>query len=83
MGIGVILAVAIRTVNPSAVSSFGPALDALNGPASAQLVAPRGDIDDQQIDVWDSRRAALGIKTVSPVLVVRTDRLALFGLEFL
>ena len=82
VAIGVMLAVAIHTVNHSALASFGQALDTLNGQASAQLVAPLGDIDDRQIDVWDSRRAALGIKTVSPVLVVRTDRLTLLGLDF-
>lgn len=83
VAIGVMLAVAIHTVNHSALASFGQALDTLNGQASAQLLAPLGDIDDRQIDVWDSRRAALGIKTVSPVLVVRTDRLTLLGLDFL
>lgn len=82
VAIGVMLAVAIHTVNHSALASFGQALDTLNGQASAQLLAPLGDIDDRQIDVWDSRRAALGIKTVSPVLVVRTDRLTLLGLDF-
>ena len=82
VSIGVMLAVAIHTVNHSALVSFGQALDTLNGQASAQLVAPLGDIDDRQIDVWDSRRGALGISTVSPVLVVRTDRLTLLGLDF-
>ena len=82
VSIGVMLAVAIHTVNHSALASFGQALDTLNGQASAQLVAPLGDIDDRQIDVWDSRRGALGISTVSPVLVVRTDRLTLLGLDF-
>lgn len=82
VAIGVMLAVAIHTVNHSALASFGQALDTVNGQASAQLVAPLGDIDDRQIDVWDSRRAALGIRTVSPVLVVRTDRLTVLGLDF-
>lgn len=82
VAIGVMLAVAIHTVNHSALESFGQALDTVNGQASAQLVAPLGDIDDQQIDVWDRRRAALGIRTVSPVLVVQTDRLTVLGLDF-
>jgi putative ABC transport system permease protein len=82
VAIGVMLAVAIHTVNHSALASFGQALDTVNGQASAQLVAPLGDIDDRQIDAWDSRRAALGIRTISPVLVVRTDRLTVLGLDF-
>lgn len=82
VSVGVMLAVAIHTVNHSALASFGQALDTLNGQASAQLVAPLGDIDEQQIDAWDSRRAVLGIRTVSPALVVRTDRLTLVGLDF-
>ena len=82
VAIGVMLAVAIHTVNHSALASFGQALDTVNGQASAQLVAPLGDIDDNQIEAWDSRRAALGIRTVSPVLVVRTDRLTVLGLDF-
>jgi len=82
VAIGVMLAVAIHTVNHSALAAFGQALDTVNGQASAQLMAPLGDIDDRQIDVWDGRRAALGIRTVSPVLVVRTDRLTILGLDF-
>ena len=82
VAIGVMLAVAIHTVNHSALASFGQALDTVNGQASAQLVAPWGEMDDRQIDVWDSRRAALGIRTISPVLVVRTDRLTVLGLDF-
>ncbi len=82
VAIGVMLAVAIQTVNHSALASFGQALDTVNGQASAQLVAPLGDIDDSQIDVWDSRRADLGIRSISPVLVVRTDRLTVLGLDF-
>jgi len=82
VAIGVMLAVAIHTVNHSALASFGQALDTVNGQASAQLVAPLGDMDDSQIEVWDSRRAGLGIRTLSPVLVVRTDRLTVLGLDF-
>lgn len=81
VAIGVMLAVAIHTVNHSALASFGQALDTVNGQASAQLVAPLGEIDDRQIEDWDSRRAALGIHTVSPVLVVRTDQLTVLGLD--
>uniref|UniRef100_UPI00261D0834 hypothetical protein n=1 Tax=uncultured Limnohabitans sp. TaxID=768543 RepID=UPI00261D0834 len=65
VAVGVMLAVAIHTVNHSALASFGQALDTVNGQASAQLVAPLGYIDDRQIDDWDRRRAGLGIRTVS------------------
>ena len=82
VAVGVMLAVAIHTVNHSALASFGQALDTVNGQASAQLVAPLGDIDDRQIDDWDRRRAGLGIRTVSPVLVVQTDRLTVLGLDY-
>ena len=82
VAIGVMLAVAIHTVNHSALASFGQALDTVNGQASAQLVAPLGDMDDSQIEVWDSRRADLGTRSISPVLVVRTDRLTVLGLDF-
>ncbi len=82
VAIGVMLAVAIHTVNHSALASFGQALDTVNGQASAQLVAPLGEIDDRQIDDWDRRRAALGIHTVSPVLVVSTDQMTVLGLDF-
>ena len=81
VAIGVMLAVAIHTVNHSALASFGQALDTVNGQASAQLVAALGDMDDGQIEVWDGRRAALGIHTVSPVLVVKTDQLTVLGLD--
>jgi putative ABC transport system permease protein len=81
VAIGVMLAVAIHTVNHSALASFGQALDTVNGQASAQLVAPLGEMDDRQIEDWDRRRAALGIHTVSPVLVVRTDQLTVLGLD--
>ncbi|MDP4801633.1 MAG: hypothetical protein NWR66_06680, partial [Burkholderiaceae bacterium] len=50
VGIGVMLAVAIHTVNHSALSSFGRALDTINGQASAQLVSPMGEINDQRVD---------------------------------
>jgi putative ABC transport system permease protein len=82
VAIGVMLAVAIHTVNHSALASFGQALDTVNGQASVQLVAPSGDIDDRQIDLWDRRRSDLGISTVSPVLLVQTDRLTVLGLDF-
>jgi putative ABC transport system permease protein len=82
VAVGVMLAVAIHTVNHSALASFGQALDTVNGQASAQLVAPLGYIDDRQIDDWDRRRAGLGIRTVSPVLVVQTDRLTVLGLDY-
>ena len=82
VAIGVMLAVAIHTVNYSALASFGLALDTVNGQASAQLVSPLGEMDDRKIEDWDRRRGELGIHTVSPVLVVRTDQLTVLGLDF-
>ena len=82
VAIGVMLAVAIHTVNSSALASFGLALDTVNGQASAQLVSPLGEMDDRKIEDWDRRRADLGIHTVSHVLVVRTDQLTVLGLDF-
>ena len=82
VAIGVMLAVAIHTVNYSALASFGLALDTVNGQASAQLVSPLGEMDDRKIEDWNRRRGDLGIHTVSPVLVVRTDQLTVLGLDF-
>ena len=82
VAIGVMLAVAIHTVNHSALASFGQALDTVNGQASAQLVSPLGEMDDRKIEDWDRRRADLGIHTVSPVLVIRTNQLTVLGLDF-
>ncbi len=81
VAIGVMLAVSIHTVNHSALASFGQALDTLNGQASAQLVPPMGDMDDHQVERWDEERDAWGIRAVSPVLVVQTDRLTVLGLD--
>ena len=81
VAVGVMLAVAIHTVNHSALASFGQALDTVNGQASAQLVAPLGDMDDALIETWDQRRADLGIRSLSPVLVVQTERLTVLGLD--
>jgi putative ABC transport system permease protein len=81
VAVGVMLAVAIHTVNHSALASFGQALDTVNGQASAQLVSTSGDMDDSQIEVWDLRRTNLGIRSISPVLVVQTERLTLLGLD--
>ena len=81
VAIGVMLAVSIHTVNHSALAFFGEALDTLNGQASAQLVAPMGEMDDRQVQRWDEERTKLGIQAVSPVLVVQTDRLTVLGLD--
>jgi putative ABC transport system permease protein len=81
VAVGVMLAVAIHTVNHSALASFGQALDTVNGQASAQLVPPLGDMDDALIETWDQRRADLGIRSLSPVLVVQTERLTVLGLD--
>jgi len=82
VAVGVMLAVSIHTVNHSALAFFGQALDTVNGQASAQLVAPLGEMDDRQIDVWELRKRQLGLVAISPVLMIPTDRLTILGLDF-
>ena len=81
VAIGVMLAVSIHTVNHSALAYFGQALDTVNGQTSAQLVPPLGEMDDRQIDVWNQRKAQLGVQTISPVLVIPTDQLTILGID--
>jgi putative ABC transport system permease protein len=81
VGIGVMLAVAIHTVNHSALSSFGRALDAVNGQASAQLVSSLGEFDERRLDILEPGRLAMGITDMSPVLAVRTDRVLVLGID--
>jgi putative ABC transport system permease protein len=81
VAIGLGLAVAIDTVNRSALGEFGRALDVVNGQASAQLVAAGGDIDDRLLDVVSENAAALGIEAASPVLAVKTDRVLVLGVD--
>jgi len=78
---GIALAVAIHTVNRSALSEFGRALDTINGQASAQLVFVTGDMPDAVFDDIVSRQAALGIRAVSPVLRRDTNFLTVLGID--
>lgn len=68
VAIGIALAVAIHTVNRSALGEFGRAIDVVNGQASAQLVVPSGEMRDALFDEIVTRQTELGIRAVSPVL---------------
>ncbi|MDH4400565.1 MAG: FtsX-like permease family protein, partial [Burkholderiaceae bacterium] len=81
VGLGIGLAVAIHTVNRSALSEFSRALDTVNGQASAQLVATSGDFSDELLDAVVSRQKELGIRAVSPVLERATQPLRVLGLD--
>ena len=50
VALGIALAVAIHTVNRSALSEFSRALDLVNGQASAQIIMPTGELSDQLYD---------------------------------
>lgn len=79
IAIGVALAVAIHTVNRSALTEFNRALDMVNGQASAQVIAPWGLFDDQLFDRIYQQRHALGIEILSPVLEILTDQVPVIG----
>lgn len=81
VAIGIALAVAIHTVNRSALGEFSRALDLVNGQASAQLVMPSGDFPDTLFDQIVSRQADLGIRAVSPVFEKSTQSLRVLGLD--
>ena len=81
VALGIALAVAIHTVNRSALGEFGRALDLVNGQATAQLVMPAGDFPDDLFDEVVSRQAALGIQAVSPVLERSTQTVRVLGLD--
>ena len=81
VALGIGLAVAIHTVNRSALSEFGRALDTVNGQASAQLVATSGDFSDALLDEVVSRQKELGIRAVSPVLERATQPVRVLGLD--
>jgi len=81
VAIGIALAVAIHTVNRSALGEFGRAIDLVNGQASAQLVMPSGDFTDTLFDEIVSRQIELGIRAVSPVLERSTQSLRVLGLD--
>lgn len=81
VALGIGLAVAIHTVNRSALSEFGRALDTVNGQASAQLVATSGDFSDALLDGVVSRQRELGIRAVSPVLERAAQPVRVLGLD--
>jgi putative ABC transport system permease protein len=81
VALGIALAVAIHTVNRSALGEFGRALDLVNGQATAQLVMPAGDFPDDLFDEVVSRQEALGIQAVSPVLERSTQTVRVLGLD--
>jgi len=74
VALGIALAVAIHTVNRSALGEFGRALDLVNGQASAQLVSSTGDFSDEVFDEIVARQRTLGIRAISPVLERVTQR---------
>lgn len=81
VAIGLALAVGIHVVNRSALGEFGRALDIVNGQSSAQIQAPAGDFDESLFEQIDSVANDIGIESVSPVLVVRTELLTVIGLD--
>ena len=81
VALGVGLAVAIHTVNRSALSEFGRALDLINGQASAQLIMPSGDFPDTLYDTLVSRQAEFGIRAISPVFERATQSIRVLGLD--
>ena len=75
VALGITLAVAIHTVNRSALSEFSRALDLVNGQASAQIVIPTGEFSDQLYDQIVTQQTALGIRAISPVLERNTAQM--------
>ena len=81
VALGITLAVAIHTVNRSALSEFSRALDLVNGQASAQIVMPTGEFSDQLYDQIVTRQTELGIRAVSPVLERNTAQIRVLGID--
>lgn len=81
VALGIGLAVAIHTVNSSALSEFGRALDTVNGQASAQLVSTSGEFSDTLFDEVVARQKEFGIRAVSPVLERVTQPVRVLGLD--
>ena len=81
VALGIALAVAIHTVNRSALSEFSRALDLVNGQASAQIVMPTGEFSDQLYDQIVAQQAELGIRIVSPVLERNTTQIRIIGID--
>lgn len=81
VALGIALAVAIHTVNRSALSEFSRALDLVNGQASAQIVMPTGEFSDQLYDKIVTHQTELGIRAVSPVLERNTAQIRVIGID--
>ena len=81
VALGIALAVAIHTVNRSALSEFSRALDLVNGQASAQIVMPSGEFSDQLYDQIVTLQTELGIRAVSPVLERNTAQIRVLGID--
>jgi putative ABC transport system permease protein len=81
VALGIALAVAIHSVNRSALSEFSRALDLVNGQASAQIVMPTGEFSDQLYDQIVTRQTELGISAVSPVLERNTAQIRVLGID--
>jgi putative ABC transport system permease protein len=81
VALGIALAVAIHTVNRSALSEFSRALDLVNGQASAQIVMPTGEFSDQLYDQIVTHQTKLGIRAVSPVLERNTPQIRILGID--
>ena len=81
VALGIALAVAIHTVNRSALSEFSRALDLVNGQASAQIVMSTGEFSDQMYDKIVTHQTELGIRAVSPVLERNTAQIRVIGID--
>lgn len=81
VALGIALAVAIHTVNRSALSEFSRALDLVNGQASAQIMMPTGEFSDQLYDKIATYQTELGIRAISPVLERNTAQIRVLGID--
>ncbi len=81
VALGIALAVAIHTVNRSALSEFSRALDLVNGQASAQIIMPTGEFSDQLYDKIATYQTELGIRAISPVLERNTAQIRVLGID--
>jgi len=81
VALGIALAVAIHTVNRSALTEFSRALDLVNGQASAQIIMPTGEFSDQLYDQFVTYQTELGIRAISPVLERNTAQIRILGID--
>ena len=81
VALGISLAVAIHTVNRSALTEFSRAIDTINGQASAQIIMPAGEFSDRLFDEIALRQTELGIRAMSPVLERNTKLVRILGLD--